>query len=156
MASGEQIASSASLLPRPLFHGFWLPGLHPRWFPVLWSRSWSPSFTRKGNPREDAEKKVHRIQMLLPETQLGAEAAAGACGCCQVFPSLPFPPSPPPLFLFHSPFFLEGQVLTFHCLLATASTSLSNRSAVYGPHQDETERSSCRIHSHPRILEQGE
>lgn len=78
--------------------------------------------------------------MLFPETQLGAEAA-GDCGFRQVFPSLPFPPSLSLLSSFFAPFFfLEGQVLTFHCLLATASTSLSNRSAGYGPRQDEREK----------------
>lgn len=51
-----------------------------------------------------------------------------------------FPPSLPLLSSFFAPFFfLEGQVLTSHCLLATASTSLSNRSAGCGPHQDERE-----------------
>lgn len=30
--------------------GSWIPGQHPRWFPVLWSLCWSPSFTpKKGN-----------------------------------------------------------------------------------------------------------
>lgn len=53
-------------------------------------------------------------------------------------PSLPLSPSSLP---FSLPFFfLEGQVLTFHCLLATASTSLSNRRAGYGPRQDEREK----------------
>lgn len=66
-------------------------------------------------------------------------------------PPSPFPPSFPLLSSFFAPFFfLEGQVLTSHCLLATASTSLSNRSAGCGPHQDEREGNSHRSHSHPR------
>lgn len=48
-------------------------------------------------------------------------------------PSSP-PPPRPPLSLSFSIFFffLEGQILTFRCLLATASTSLSNRRAGCG------------------------
>lgn len=56
-ASGEQIASPALPLPRPLLlHGSWIPGQHPWWFPVLcsWCLASSPFLTQKGNQSEDA------------------------------------------------------------------------------------------------------
>lgn len=56
-ASGEQIASPARPLPRPLLlHGSWIPGQHPPWFPVLCSRCLAVPLLllKKGNQREDA------------------------------------------------------------------------------------------------------
>ena len=60
----------------------------------------------------------------------------------------------PPCSLFRSFFFffLEGQVLTFHGLLATASTSLSNRRAGDGPHRGDRAGKEASRNPHPRLL----
>lgn len=68
-----------------------------------------------------------------------------------------FPPASlslfPPCSLFRSFFFfLEGQVLTFHGLLATASTSLSNRRAGDGPHRGDRAGKEASRNPHPRLL----
>lgn len=103
-----------------------------------------PSFTLFSSaPLEGKEDKG--ISLSLLELQL-------LLLCVSFHPGL----SPPPIpFSSFSPsiFFLEGQVLTFHCLLATASSSLSNRIAGCRPHWAEGKRRMKQLmeqNTHPR------
>lgn len=128
--------SPAGPLPRPLLlHGSRILGQHPRWFPVLWSLCCPLLLPKRrmrgrvlGRKFIESESLFQKLSLVL--RLLGFVASARSS---PPSPSLPLSPSSLPFSLLFF-FFLEGQVLTLHCLLATASTSLSNRSACYGPH----------------------
>lgn len=98
--------------------------------PVLRSFFCTPGVEIK---KKDAQKKVHKNPKASSRNSAGAEAAEVG-GFRRVSPSLPLPSLFPLALPVSLPFFfLEGQVVTLHCLLATASTALSNRSAGCGP-----------------------
>lgn len=126
-----------------------IPGQHLRCLPARGPEA--PSSIHTGNPRAKAWWKVRRIGTPLGETRLGPRPPGWAASAEPGLPLPPLPPSLPSPLAFSLPFFLEGQVVTFYCLLATASTAPSNRRTGCGPHQDGRGESSWGSHSTPGL-----